>query len=174
MKFTLLCHPFSLPVSRWLVTILFATWFAQPIRLKLIYLDLHDHIYWRWPPAQPCRWAGAPPWPPSAGPCGWRAREQPGRKNIQFYAFCFFSTKTWDAAVAWESQSWLFANWFISNCDQSQASRKSQNGKLFFYCQCVFSVHKMTTSVWLVGLCESIMGFGGIQWKHMVGLGGKQ
>ena len=34
---------------------------------------------------------------------------------------------------------------------------------LFFYCQCVFSVHEMTTSVWLVGLCESIMGFGVIQ-----------
>ena len=33
----------------------------------------------------------------------------------------------------------------------------------FLYCQCVFSVHKMTTSVWSVGLCESIMGFGGIQ-----------
>ena len=38
---------------------------------------------------------------------------------------------------------------------------RSESG--FFYCQCVFSVHKMTTSVWLVGLCESIMEFGGIQ-----------
>ena len=83
-------------------------------------LDLHDHIYWRWPPAQPCRWAGAPPWPPSAGPCGWPAREQPGRKNIQFYAFGFFSTKTWDAAVAWESQSWLFPNRFYQTVTKAR------------------------------------------------------
>ena len=29
--------------------------------------------------------------------------------------------------------------------------------------QCVFSVHKMTGSVWLVGLSEGIVGFGGIK-----------
>ena len=32
-----------------------------------------------------------------------------------------------------------------------------------FYSQCVFSVHKMTGSVWLVGLSEGIVGFGGIK-----------